>query len=207
MEQSPEWVYTQKVKDHFMHPQNILFDEARYAADGRGLVGDIKCGDQMLLWIRVAEGRITDCKWRTYGCASAIASTSMLSEMVKGMPLDQAFAITPRDIVRELGGLPDHKIHCSVLGDKALRAAINDYYRTHGMEDKVREEKSRMVCACLQITDSEIEHAVLEGARTFIELQDRTKIATACGKCRDDAEAVLVQYVQRHFPSCAQPGH
>lgn len=120
------WLYSDKVKEHFMSPKNILDDEDKYDSDGRGEVGNIACGDQMLVVIKVKEGKITDCKWKTYGCASAIASTSMMSEMVIGMDLKQAYRIKPEDIVGKLGGLPDHKIHCSVLGDRALRAAIED---------------------------------------------------------------------------------
>ena len=115
-------------------------DEASYGADGRGIAGNIKCGDQMLMVIKVdkAKGIITDCRWKTYGCASAIACTSILSEKVKGMKIDDAYKISPKDITAELGGLPEHKIHCSVLGDKALRAAIDDYYKKSGTEKKAR---------------------------------------------------------------------
>lgn len=193
------WTYSEKVKDHFMNPRNILFNANDYQADGVGEVGDIKCGDQMILWIKVADGKITDCKWKTYGCASAIASTSMLSEMVKGMTLEKAFAVSPKDITRELGGLPDHKIHCSVLGDKALRAAINDYYVRHNMEEKVKEEKAKVICHCLNITDHEIEDAVLEGARSYLEVQDHTKLGTVCGQCREEATELIEKYVKQHF--------
>ncbi len=195
------WVYTENVKDHFMNPRNILDDEAAFAPDGRGEVGNIKCGDQMLVVIKVADGKISDCRWKTYGCASAIASTSMLSEMVRGMALDAAYHLTPADITRQLGGLPEHKIHCSVLGDKALRAAIDNYYATHGMPEKVRSEKARVICQCMNVTDAEIEHAVLEGARSFLDLQERTKLATVCGQCKPAAEKLLAFYINQHF-SC-----
>jgi nitrogen fixation NifU-like protein len=133
-----KWVYTEKVKEHFINPKNILEDESSYNEDGRGLVGDIRCGDQMLMVIKVDKKSqtISDCKWKTYGCASAIASTSILSGRVKGMKLDDAYKISPKDIVKELGGLPEHKIHCSVLGDKALRAAIDDYYKRNSMKKR-----------------------------------------------------------------------
>ena len=195
------WVYTQNVKDHFMNPRNILDDEATFAPDGRGEVGNIKCGDQMLVVIKVADGKITDCRWKTYGCASAIASTSMLSEMVKGMPLDAAYQVRPADITAKLGGLPEHKIHCSVLGDKALRAAIDNYYATHGQPDKVKQEAARVICQCMNVTDAEIEHAVLDGARTWLELQERTKLGTVCGNCKGEAEKLLALYINQHF-SC-----
>ena len=146
------WVYSEKVKDHFMNPRNILEDEEGFEADGRGITGSVKCGDEMLVVIKVDKERgvITDCRWKTYGCASAIASTSVLSEMVKGMTLEDAYQLGAKDVNRELGGLPEHKIHCSVLGDKALRAAINDYYARNGMADRIRSEEQRIVCKCME---------------------------------------------------------
>lgn len=195
------WAYTERVKDHFMNPRNILDDEEAFGADGKGMVGNIKCGDQMLMVIRVDKetGAITACKWKTYGCASAIASTSVLSEMVIGMLLEQAYHVSPKDITERLGGLPDHKIHCSVLGDKALRAAINDYYTRNGMDEKVREEKAMVVCNCMGVTDHEIEVAVLEGARTLYELQEMTKVSTGCGQCKDEVSTLLQTFIDKHF--------
>jgi nitrogen fixation NifU-like protein len=201
MEKRTEWVYSDKVKDHFINPRNVLGDEAEYNADGKGTVGNIKCGDEMIVAIKVdkANGTIADCRWKTYGCASAIASTSILSEAVKGKTLDAAYHITAKDIAKELGGLPEHKVHCSVLGHKALRAAIDDYYRRNGMADKVEEEKSHLICQCMNVTDIEIEHAVLEGARTYLELQERTKLGTVCGQCKDNAIELMEEYKERHF--------
>lgn len=196
-----QWVYTDKVKEHFMHPKNILDDEEDYKEDGRGLVGNIKCGDQMIMMIKVdkKKGILTDCKWKTYGCASAIASTSVLSEMVKGMKIEEAYKLSPKDITKELGGLPEHKIHCSVLGDKALRAAIDDYYVRNGMASKIKKEKGRLVCQCMNITDVEIEHAVLDGVRTYLELQERTKIGTVCGQCKEETLRLMDGYKKKHF--------
>lgn len=126
------WVYSDIVKDHFFKPRNILLDEEGYVADGVGVVGSPACGDMMAVWIRVdeKEKKITECFWRTFGCASAIASTSMMSVMVLedgGMTLKQAKHLTPEAIVERLGGLPDRKYHCSVLGHLALREALADY--------------------------------------------------------------------------------
>ena len=196
-----EWAYTEKVKEHFMNPRNILENEKDYKYDGKGMVGNIKCGDQMLMVIKVdpLTGVITDCKWKTYGCASAIASTSVLSEMVIGMKLSDAYNISPKDITEKLGELPEHKIHCSVLGDKALREAINDYYRKSGLSDKIEEEKTRIICQCMSVTDREIEEAVLEGARTYLELQEHTKLGTVCGQCKEEALKLLDEYIEKHF--------
>ena len=198
---SYEWLYSEKVKDHFQNPRNVLLDEKDFQFDGKGVVGNIKCGDQMAIYIKVDKdkGLITDCKWKTYGCASAIASTSILSEMVKGLTLEEAYGITPKYIAKELGGLPENKIHCSVLGDKALRAAINNYYALNGLEDKIVMEEERVVCHCMNVTDKEIEEAVLEGARTFHNLQEKTKIGTVCGKCEKEASVLVNMYINKHF--------
>ena len=195
------WAYTDTVKEHFMNPRNILMDEDSYKEHGKGVTGNVKCGDEMIVVIKVdkEKGTIADCKWKTFGCASAIASTSVLSEMVKGMKLDDAYNLSAKDINRALGGLPDHKVHCSVLGDKALRMAINDYYVRNEMEEKVKKEEERVVCKCMNITDQEIEHAVLEGARTFYELQEMTKVGTGCGECEQEVTQLLETYKTKHF--------
>ena len=135
------WLYSKTVKDHFFRPRNLLTDEeeAGYAADGVGVVGSPACGDMMAVWIRVdaEKQRVVECKWRTFGCASAIAATSMMSVMVTeggGMPLARAKRLTPEVIIERLGGLPDRKYHCSVLGHLALREAIADYEARHARE-------------------------------------------------------------------------
>lgn len=201
MDKMFEWVYTGKVKEHFTHPRNVLGDDEDFKEDGKGIVGNVKCGDQMLMLIKIDKDKdiITDSKWKTYGCASAIASTSVLSEMVKGMKTEDAYRLTPKDITRELGELPEHKIHCSVLGDKALRAAIDDYYQRNGMTDKIKKEKARVICQCMNVTDLEIEHAVLEGARTYLEIQERTKAGTVCGQCKEETIRLLEEYKKKHF--------
>jgi NifU-like protein involved in Fe-S cluster formation/bacterioferritin-associated ferredoxin len=199
MDKPFQWTYTDKVKDHFVNPRNVLADDEDFQADGEGTVGNMKCGDQMMFLIKVDKDRntIADCRWKTYGCASAIASTSVLSEMIKSMPLDQAYHLSPKDIIKQLGTLPDNKIHCSVLGDKALRAAINDYYSRSHQTDKIEEKGSQVVCTCLVITQDDIEEAVAEGARTFYELQAKTKIATACGGCKEQATKIMLSAIQK----------
>ncbi|NTW51289.1 MAG: iron-sulfur cluster assembly scaffold protein [Chlorobiaceae bacterium] len=201
MLQPGEWAYTDKLKEHFESPKNIMQGNSPDDFDGVGMEGNLQCGDQMLVAIMVDKDKevISDCKWKTYGCASAIASTSILSEMVKGMTLDQAFNVSPKDVARELGGLPDNKIHCSVLGDKALRSAINNYYVRNGMEDRVKKEQVKIVCQCMNVTDHDIEDAVLEGARTYYELQERTKLGTVCGQCKDEAESLVNKFKHIHF--------
>ena len=130
------WVYSDIVKDHFLNPRNFLMgDESAFPADAVGLVGNPICGDQMKMFLKIdqATDTITDIRWKTYGCASAIASTSALSQRAKGKTLDEALAITAKDIDDYLGTLPKHKFHCSILGHDALRDAIENY----------RQEKSK----------------------------------------------------------------
>ncbi|MBR3139012.1 iron-sulfur cluster assembly scaffold protein [Candidatus Saccharibacteria bacterium] len=123
-----DWVYSEKVKDHFLNPRNFLMgDESKFKYDAMGLVGNPICGDQMKMYIKVKNDKISDIRWKTYGCASAIASTSALSELAKGKTLDDALKITAEDIDNYLGKLPKHKFHCSVLGHEALADAINNY--------------------------------------------------------------------------------
>lgn len=131
MNEGQDWVYSDIVKDHFMNPRNYLFgDETKFAYDAVGVVGNPICGDQMKMYIKVANNKIKDVRWKTYGCASAIASTSALSELAKGKSLEEALEISAKDIDDYLGTLPKHKFHCSVLGHQALADAIKKYRST-----------------------------------------------------------------------------
>jgi nitrogen fixation NifU-like protein len=189
-----EWLYSDVVKDHFMNPKNVLSeDESAWTNDGRGIVGNIKCGDQMLILLRIKDRTITDVRWKTYGCASAIASTSILSEAIKGMSIDDAYTLKPEDIVAKLGGLPANKIHCSVLGDKALRSAIDDYLEKNALPPLKGKEHAEVICTCLNVTDRDIEDAYKAGDRTWEDLQARTKIGTACGGCKQKTLELLHQ--------------
>jgi nitrogen fixation NifU-like protein len=122
-----DWVYSEKVKEHFLEPRNWLREGENFWADAVGKVGNVRCGDEMVMMLQIRGEVITGVRWRTYGCASAIASTSVLSEMVIGKSLKEALEITPEMIADELGGLPAQKVHCSVLGDAALAKAIENY--------------------------------------------------------------------------------
>lgn len=124
-------LYSEKVMDHFRNPRNVgKIDDA----DGIGEVGNARCGDIMKIYIKVADGIITDVKFNTFGCGSAIASSSMATELIKGKPLDQALELTNKAVVEALNGLPAHKLHCSVLAEQAIRAAIKDYYDKNGID-------------------------------------------------------------------------
>ncbi len=124
-------LYSEKVMDHFTNPRNVgKLDDA----DGIGEVGNAKCGDIMKIYIKVKDGVITDVKFNTFGCGSAIASSSMATEMIKGKPLSQALELTNKAVAEALDGLPAHKMHCSVLAEEAIRAAIKDYYDKNNIE-------------------------------------------------------------------------
>ena len=124
-------MYTEKVMDHFMHPRNVgeIPD-----ADGVGQVGNAKCGDIMKMYLKIRDNVIQDVKFETFGCGSAIASSSMATEMIKGKTIDEALAVTNRQVVDALGGLPAHKLHCSVLAEESIKSAIKNYYDRNGIE-------------------------------------------------------------------------
>ncbi|MCE1158490.1 MAG: iron-sulfur cluster assembly scaffold protein [Spirochaetia bacterium] len=190
-----QWLYSDVVKDHFVNPRNVFDPDEGFKADAEGVVGNIKCGDQMMFLLKIKDDLIEDVRWKTYGCASAIASTSMLSESVKGMGIREAYRIKPSDIAAKLGGLPENKIHCSVLGDKALRAAIDQYLEKQGRKGEFKGEDAVVICTCLNITDKDIEEAVKAGARDWQKLQEATKIGTVCGGCKSKAEELLHEFV------------
>ena len=123
-------LYSDKVMDHFQHPRNVgKIDDA----DGIGEVGNAKCGDIMRMYIKVKDDVITDCKFNTFGCGSAIAASSMATELIKGKPISEALELSNKAVVEALDGLPAHKIHCSVLAEEAVRAAVKDYYDKNGI--------------------------------------------------------------------------
>ncbi|MDR0447066.1 MAG: iron-sulfur cluster assembly scaffold protein [Treponema sp.] len=184
------WLYSDTVKDHFMNPRNALLEDESFPADARGEMGNIRCGDQMLMLLQIKDDVITDVRWKTYGCASAIASTSMLSETIKGMNIADAYKIRPEDLANKLGGLPENKIHCSVLGDKALRAAIDEYLVKTGRAGLFKEDET-VICNCLSITNKDLERAWHNGARSWEDFQAATKIGTACGSCKAKALDLL----------------
>ena len=197
------WVYTDRVKDHFMNPRIVWSDEEDFRYNAIGRIGNIMCGDEMEFYLRVdPETEVIEaCRWKTFGCASAIASASVLSEMAVGKTLEEAYRISGRDINAELGGLPEAKVHCSVLGDKAMRDAVDDYYRRNGMEERIHHPETRIVCSCMEVTEADIEHAVLEGARTWEDIQEETKAGTGCGGCREEVTEVMNRYLEYYFGS------
>lgn len=200
------WLYSDIVKDHFFNPRNFMRydEEKKFKHNASGGVGSPACGDEMVIWLKIdpKTEKINDCRWRTFGCGSAIASTSVLSEMIKekgGMTIDEALKITPQDIMKRLGGLPARKIHCSVLGDKALQAAINDYFRKTKQHGRIITAGAKVIDPKLNITDHDIEEAVLEGAETVEDLQKKLKVGVSDKKTRMAVEQVLRFYREKYF--------
>jgi len=185
------WDYTDKVKDHFLHPRNIGEVEN---PDGVGEVGSLACGDALRLTFKLdANKRISEAKFKTFGCASAIASSSALTELIKGMTLEEAEKVTNKNIADYLGGLPEAKMHCSVMGREALQAAIAYYKGIKPEQKKMLEGK--IVCECFGVTEKEIRDAVkINHLTTVEEVTNYTKAGGGCGKCKDDI-AVLIKKV------------
>lgn len=200
------WLYTDTVKDHFFNPRKFMQygEEEDFKYNGTGRVGSPACGDEMVMWIIIDKKTeiIKDCRWRTFGCGSAIASTSALAEMItenNGMDIKKAIEIKPQDILERLGGLPDKKIHCSVLGDKALQAAINDYFRNTAQHDRIVTAGSKVIDKKLNITDHDIEEAVLEGATNLEELQKKLKVGKGDPEAIPQIEELIRFYQEKYF--------
>ena len=172
------WDYTDKVKEHFTNPKNVGMIED---ADAIGEAGSLVCGDMLKLYLKVDKnGIITDAKFQTFGCGSAVASSSILTEMVIGKHIDEAKNITNKQIADALGGLPPEKMHCSVMGHEALENAIADYY---GIEIK-QHEKEKIVCKCFHLSEDDILNAIKKhNIKTVEELSKITQAGSACGQC------------------------
>ncbi len=181
------WDYTDKVRDHFFNPRNVGEIEN---PDGVGEVGSLACGDALKLTFKLDKsGKIADAKFKTFGCASAIATSSVLTEMIKGLTLEEAAKVTNRDIANYLGGLPEQKMHCSVMGREALEAAIENY-RTGGK--KKHELEGNVVCTCFGVTDKEIERVIQENNLTTVEqVTNYCKAGGGCGGCQGEIEKLI----------------
>lgn len=184
------WDYNDKVMEHFLHPHNVGEIEN---PDAVGEVGNISCGDALRLFLKLDdEGKICDVKFQTYGCASAIASSSALTDLVMGMTLEEAEKVTNRDIVDVLGELPEEKMHCSVMGMEALQAAIANYRGEELEEEDDADHEGRIVCRCFGVTDAKIRRVAKDNKLTKAEeVTNYCKAGGACGSCLDDIQEIL----------------
>jgi NifU-like protein len=185
------WNYSEKVMEHFMNPRNVGEVEN---PDGVGEVGSMACGDALRLSFRLDdEGRIAEAKFQTFGCGSAIASSSILTEMIIGKTLEEAAQVTNEDIARELGGLPREKMHCSVMGREALEAAMIDHYKRLGRGVPCHLlSQGVMICHCYSVTKDTIREAVLQhGLETVEDVTNYTKAGGGCGDCHHDIEHII----------------
>jgi len=181
------WDYTEKVKDHFLHPRNV--GEIK-DPDGVGEVGSLACGDALKFMFKLDKNKkIKEAKFQTFGCGSAIASASVLTEMVVGKTLEEAEKITNRDIAEALGGLPEEKMHCSVMGREALEAAIAN---TRGIDIK-KELEGEVICKCFGITDKEIERVIKDNQLSSVaDVTHYTKAGGGCETCHPKIEEILL---------------
>jgi NifU-like protein len=182
------WEYADKVKELFLHPKNIGEVDN---PDAVGDVGSIVCGDALRLTLKIDKDtqRIVDARFQTFGCASAIASSSALTELIKGKTVDEALQISNQDIAEFLGGLPKEKMHCSVLGREALEAAIANY---RGLP-KIIKEEGKLVCQCFNVSEEKIRKVTIENHLTTVdEVTDYTKAGGDCGECREKIEDILM---------------
>jgi len=196
------WDYSEKVMEHFRNPRNVGKIDS---PDGTGTVGSLACGDALTLMFKLgADKRIVDVKFQTFGCASAIASSSALTEMLIGKTIEEAQAITNKDIADFLGGLPDQKMHCSVMGREALEAAIHNY-RTG--ETVVKNLEDHIVCTCFGISENEIRRVVTENnLNTVDEVTNYCKAGGGCGMCQDAVQNLIDAIRQeRTIPAAVAP--
>lgn len=193
------WDYTDKVKEHFLNPRNVgdITD-----ADAVGEVGSLACGDALKLFLKLDENkeRIVDAKFQTFGCGSAIASSSALTEMIKGKTLDEALGVTNREIADFLGGLPEEKMHCSVMGQEALEAAIAKYrggpVPSHGLDHEHATMEGEVVCKCFGLTDQFLKKVIASNKlHTAEQVTHFTKAGGACGGCIPKIKELIAEVV------------
>ncbi len=181
------WNYSETMMDHFRNPRNVGSIEN---PDGTATVGSLACGDALTFQFKLGpDGRIAQAKFQTFGCASAIASSSALTEMVIGKTLEEASQITNQQIADFLGGLPPQKMHCSVMGREALEAAIKNYHTGDNTDRNLEDEK---LCTCYNVSENEVRRVITENSLTTVEeVTNFTKAGGGCGKCKEKIEAIL----------------
>lgn len=191
------WEYSEKVLEHYRHPRNVgKIDNA----DLIGEAGSLACGDSLKLYIKLDGNIIKDAKFQTFGCGSAVASSSILTEMIIGKTLEEAKKITNKDIAEELGGLPQEKMHCSVMGQEALEDALKKYYGKEEIEKEAGLSQSgdKIVCTCFNVTENQIWEAIkVNGLKTVEEVTNYTKAGGACGRCKGVIKDIIETYLRK----------
>ena len=189
------WEYSEKVLEHYRHPRNVgKIDNA----DLIGEAGSLACGDSLKLYIKLDGSVIKDAKFQTFGCGSAVASSSILTEMIIGKTLEEAKKITNKDIADELGGLPQEKMHCSVMGQEALEDALKKYYGKEEIEKEagLSQNGDKIVCTCFNVTENQIWEAIkVNGLKTVEEVTNYTKAGGACGRCKGVIKDIIETYL------------
>lgn len=190
------WDYSEKVIEHYRNPRNVgKLDDA----DAIGVAGSLACGDQLKIYLKIRNNIVVDAKFQTFGCGSAVASSSILTEMIIGKTLDEVKKITNKDIADQLGGLPPEKMHCSVMGYEALEDALKNYDDYVDL-DELRQEpvKEKIICTCFGVTENQIWDAIKHnGLKTVEEVTNFTKAGGACGRCKDAIKDVIDTYYNK----------
>lgn len=195
------WDYSEKVMDHYRNPRNVgKIDDA----DAIGSAGSLTCGDQLKIYLKIKDGIVTDAKFQTFGCGSAVASSSILTEMIIGKSVEEVRKITNKDIADELGGLPPEKMHCSVMGYEALEDALKGYIDKDELNEALdevngkKEPQDKIVCTCFGVTENQIWEAIkVNGLKTVEEVTNYTKAGGACGKCKSTIKDIIDTYYHK----------
>lgn len=185
------WDYSEKVMEHYRNPRNVgKIDDA----DVIGEAGSLACGDSLKLYLKIEDGIVKDAKFQTFGCGSAVASSSILTEMVIGKTLEEVKKITNKDIAEQLGGLPPEKMHCSVMGHEALEDALKKYFN-----EEVTISAEKVVCTCFNVTKQQIIEAIKDNNLTTVEeVTNFTKAGGGCGKCSQEIGQILEDYWKKN---------
>ncbi len=200
------WDYSEKVIEHYRNPRNVgKIDNA----DAVGVAGSLACGDQLKIYLKIENNIVTDAKFQTFGCGSAVASSSILTEMIIGKTVDEVKKITNQDIADQLGGLPPEKMHCSVMGYEALEDALKNFDNYVDLDD-IREEKvaEKIICTCFGVTENQIWDAIKQnGLKTVEEVTNFTKAGGACGRCKEAIQDIINTYYKKeaHEESSLSP--
>lgn len=194
------WDYSDKVIDHYRNPRNVgKIDNA----DAIGEAGSLACGDSLKIYLKIKDGIVTDAKFQTFGCGSAVASSSILTEMIIGKTVEEVKKITNKDIADELGGLPPEKMHCSVMGYEALEDALKNFDDYTDLDDLRNEENAqkvgeKIVCTCFGVTENVIWDAIkINGLKTVEEITNYTKAGGACGRCKAAIQDIIDTYYKK----------